>query len=547
MEFKPWTDAKEALKEAIEYSVCFSNADGGAVVFGVLDRIQGRSKAIHGVGKYDIDLFKKAIFQTTRPHIGVEIQELNVTEGTGKLLIVRIPKGDNPPYGTAQGLFKRRVGKNCLAVDPNDLLRGRISSGAVDWSGQIAHGIRFTHLDPLEIERARAILKSKHPDSELLKINEQRFLQGLEAVKGAQVTNTGLLLFGKQDVLAETCPQNQIHYVHQTSETKVARNDTWRSPLLKIILRIEEIFSGPINPEEELTLGLFKLRIPAFPIETVREALLNAVTHRDYSDAGEILVRHSPRELIIVNPGGFIGGINLNNILRHAPVARNRTLANAFQKLRLVEAAGIGRNRIFIPILSYGKQAPKYIADEKHVELHISGIGFDSKIASFVARRNSEGKDTGLDVLLILRYLKEHTFIDSGAAAAVLQLDKREAAEVLDAFSQPSSGILERKGHTKSATYHLTKGVAKELLGKAAYTRAKGIDATRYSEIVKTYVDQHGEIKNKECRELLGLGDSPSAQVETSRYLKRWSGKKGFLDADGKPPKRVYRLRVKKP
>ena len=59
--------------------------------------------------------------------------------------------------------------------------------------------------------------------------------------------------------------------------------------------------------------------------------------------------------LAITSPGGFIAGITPGNILRHEPVSRNRTLAEAFEKLRLVERAGIGRRRIFETMLAYGK------------------------------------------------------------------------------------------------------------------------------------------------------------------------------------------------
>lgn len=108
--------------------------------------------------------------------------------------------------------------------------------------------------------------------------------------------------------------------------------------------------------------------------------------------------------------------------------------------------------------------------------------------------------------------------------------------------SLPGAGILERRGGTRSATFHLTKGVAKDLLGKAAYTKRKGIAPARYAEIVRQYVRDHGSIRNKDCRELLGLGDSSTAQVEASRYLKRWSQPGGFLIRGG-PPAWVYRFR----
>lgn len=100
--------------------------------------------------------------------------------------------------------------------------------------------------------------------------------------------------------------------------------------------------------------------------------MLNTVTHRDYTNPGEVLIRHAASELVVTSPGGFVGGITLQNILRHESTPRNRTLANAFLKFRLVESAGTGRRKIFIPMLEYGKRMPRYEADGSQVTLHIS-------------------------------------------------------------------------------------------------------------------------------------------------------------------------------
>ena len=72
--------------------------------------------------------------------------------------------------------------------------------------------------------------------------------------------------------------------------------------------------------------------------------------------------------------------------------------------------------------------------------------------------------------------------------------------------------------------------MARELKGKAAYTRTRGLNPIRYAEMVREYLRDHQRIENAELRELLGLGNSPSAQVEASRYLKKWSQPDGFLD-----------------
>jgi ATP-dependent DNA helicase RecG len=542
VDFKPWNNAKEDMKIAVEYAVCLANTDGGVIVFGVADEKRGREAAIHGARGYDIDIWRRGIYAATVPNVNVTVEELSVPEGTGKLLIVRVPRGTTPPYGTTQGLYKKRIGKNCMPLDPAGFAQKQVNTGAVDWSGQPADDVGMDALDPMEIERARTILKSKNPESELLKMQDASFLEGLEAVRGGRVTNAGLLLLGRADIIAETCPQNQIHYVYQISDTAIARNDLMRGSLLSLIERIEQIFNGPANLEEELSIGLFKLRIPAFPLEVVREAVLNAITHRDYSNPGEILIRQAKDELAITSPGGFIGGITVHNILRHEAMARNRTLANAFVKLRLVESAGTGRRRIFIPMLGFGKRIPRYESDGSHVTLRLFDGSYDQRMARLVNKWKNDGRDIDLDALLVLAYLKANAFIDSKDAASLLQLPRDAARSVLDQLALPQTGIVERRGQTKAATYHLARGVARDLLGKAAYTRTRPVDTARYAEIVRQYVVHHGSITPQECREVLYLGDSATARVQVSRYLKQWSSKSGFLRMEGRSPKNRYVL-----
>lgn len=530
LDFKRSQGPKEDLKVAYEYASCFANASGGVLVFGIDDKLKGRKHAIHGVSGHDPDTFRRSIFSNTRPSIDAEVEELPVPEGTGRLLVIRIREGTHKPYGTAGGLYKQRVEKNCVPLDPTLFQRARISTAAVDWSGAPAAGLALKDLDPLQIERARQILRRKAPSSGLIDLPELEFLRGIEAIRNEQVTHAGMLLFARREVLAQHCPQAQFHYVMHTSETSVARNDLERWPLLEAVERMEQIFEGPLNPEQEVEIGMFKLRIPQFPIEGVREAILNALTHRDYSNPGEILVRHSPQELVVTSPGGFVDGITPENILRHEAVPRNRTLANALVKLRLVESSGIGRKRIFRSALIYGKRRPEYATDGHSVTLRIFNRGTDQALASLIARLDAQGAEMGLDQLLILDALRSQDFINTKQAASVLQLSKNDARRILDAMCLPPLNLIERKGHTASATFHLAKGIGKELKGKAAYTKTRGINPVRYAEMVREYLSDHQTIDNSELRQLLGLGDSPSAQVEASRYLKKWSAPDGFLD-----------------
>ena len=431
LDFKPWQGPKDDLKLACEYAACFANAGGGVVVFGVADKVRGRAHAIHGARGYDLDVFRRGIFDGTRPGVAAEVVELNVPEGTGKLLVVRVNEGDSKPYGTAAGLFKQRVGKNCMPLDPVTFQRAQVRSAAVDWSGAPAHGLSLQDLDPLQIERARQVLRSKAPSSGLLELPDPAFLSGLEALREGQVTHAGMLLFARREVLAQRCPQAQFHYVLHDGETSVARNDIDRLPLLEAVERMEQVFTGPLNPEKEIELGLFKLRIPQFPVEGVREAVLNALTHRDYLNPGEILVRHSTQELVVTSPGGFVAGITPENILRHEAVPRNRTLANALVKLRLVESSGIGRRRIFRSALVFGKRRPEYVTDGHSVTLRMFNREAHDALAKLIAQLDAQGAEVALDQLLVLDALLGQDFIDVEQAANVLQLAKDESRRIL--------------------------------------------------------------------------------------------------------------------
>ena len=93
LDFKPWQDVKDSKKVAVEYAACLANTSGGVIVFGVKDNVRGRATAIHGVGNYDPDDWRKTIFSSTTPNIAVELSELAVPEGTGRILVVRVPNG----------------------------------------------------------------------------------------------------------------------------------------------------------------------------------------------------------------------------------------------------------------------------------------------------------------------------------------------------------------------------------------------------------------------------------------------------------------------
>lgn len=105
--------------------------------------------------------------------------------------------------------------------------------------------------------------------------------------------------------------------------------------------------------------------LPTFRERSVREAILNAVAHRDYRHPGSVFIRQYPRRLEVVSPGGFPTGITPENIL-DKQLPRNRRIAEAFLRCGLVERSGQGANRMLEECIRDSKPLPDYSRSDAH-------------------------------------------------------------------------------------------------------------------------------------------------------------------------------------
>ncbi len=440
LDFKRWEDAKKSLAAAVEAAVCFANAEGGVIVFG------GRERTITGCERYDLDVWRRGIYERTRPNLTVDISELHVPEGT--LLIVRVPRGPVPPYGTAAGLYQVRVGKNCMPYSPEDFQRRQAGLGVLDWSSQTIGGVGLDGLESMEIARLRNVLRANRPESPLLALKDDELLTAFGVIMDGEITHACLLLAGSAELLSRFIPNHEVIYLHHSTPTDLDFRLDRKTPLLHILESLTDAINVR-NPFKTIKTGLFLVDIPAFPEPSFREAILNALIHRDYLEPGSVYIRHSSREMSISSPGGFIGGITVENVLHAEPRARNRLLAEVFQ-----------------------------------TEMRIR--------------------------------------------------------DRLEQYCHRGQPWLERRGRKSGVTYHLSRAVAAELVGKVVYSRSRAIDKVQWPALIRQYVAEHGSINNSECRDLLLLGNSRSAQSTVSRLLAGLD----FLEGYGTSPKNWrYRLR----
>ena len=242
--------------------------------------------------------------------------------------------------------------------------------GLLDYSALRLDAVGIDALDPLEFER-RMIRENRHRgDEALLGLSDLELAKALGAVEHANgevaVRVLGLLLFGREDVLASTFPAHEVAF-QVLSETEVEVNDFFRWPLLRVMQELETRFRAR-NREREILVGVTRIGVPDYPERGFREGVANALTHRDYTRLGAVHVQWRKDRLEISNPGGFPDGVRLDNLLVTQPCPRNPLLADAFKRAGIVERTARGIDTIFVEQIRTGRRAP---SDEKSTETGI--------------------------------------------------------------------------------------------------------------------------------------------------------------------------------
>ena len=500
LEFKPWEAEPKALHRTLrETVVCLANARGGTIVVGVRDGVRSRREAIQGVGRYDLAGLRRAMYDGTEPHILVEIEELREPEGT--LLLIHVPKG-MPPHTTSDGVAKIRIGKECKPLTGRTFAQLMAAGGQRDPTAEVVSGIREADLDPREIAELRKVVQREAQNADLARLDNGALLAALGLVSQDGVTLAGLLLVGRPEALLRHCPQHEVTFLRYRTGTRYDQRRDLRGSLLSVLREMEQLVSVNNRVRTIQEEGFGQLEFPDLSWEVAREAVLNAVTHRDYFLRQGVQVALYRDRLEVISPGGFIGGITPENVLRHPPVHRNELLARAFQAIGLVNRVGLGVDRIYEGLLALGKDVPHYSADEAHVRLVVP-LETHEGFALFIAGEKRRGGSFELDDLLILRALVRTSGLDRWSAARVLQLPEEEAAERLIRLRE--AGYLVVRGRGRGASYSPRRDLADRLRGRAAVDAELPLDEEAVRLRILSLLRERGKLTNAEIRRVSGF------------------------------------------
>ena len=514
-EFKSWnkvSDMKKRINLAVDELIAFANNKGGTLYFGVEDN----SEVTRCDGNYDLQNIIESIYEKTRPSIFVDPEEI---EYNGKKVIALTVASDGITHATTDGRCLKRLGKNSKPFYPDEMSNRYSEIQSSDFSGRILSDSTEDDINKLEVYKLKEKLKARNPESTLADMDDIAFLRDLALVKSdsgnIKLTVAGLLFVGKEQAINRLLPQAEVIYLHY-SESNLEEYDArldMKAPIISVIDRLSEKIQDS-NRIVNVQVGLFRLEIVDFPEKVFQEALLNALSHRDYQSQGAVYVKHYPDKIVIENPGAFLDGITENNIITHPSVPRNKLIAETLQHLKYVQRTGQGVDIIFREMISSGKPFPEYKSYNDAVSLTIYSAIDDIDFVKFIANEeNGLSRSFSLSELMILRYLKDNRKITMSEAESLIQEARDQAQNACNNLKR--YGLIELSGNE----YMLTAKIYDELKNSVDYTKDKAIQYIKAREMILEYIRDRGFINNELVRELCGFSQK-QARIILQRMRK---------------------------
>jgi len=310
--------------------VAFANTNGGTLFIGVAD-----DGSIVGVQDVDSTMLavSNSIRDTIKPDVTLFV-DYQTEEMDGKTIIkIIVQKGTASPYYIAgkgirpEGVYIRQ-GASSVPATETAILRM-----IKDTDGEKYEDVRTLNQDLTFLEAAKEFETRKVPFGP----GQQKTL-GIMNADGIY-TNLGLLL-------SDQCVHTVKLAVFQGSVKAVFKNrHEFTGSILKQLNDIYAYIDRYNSIRSEIN-GLYRTDMRDYPIEAIREALLNALIHRDYSFRDSILISIFDDRIEFVSIGGLVKGISFDDMMLGVSAVRNRNLANIFYRLMLIEAYGTGVPKI---------------------------------------------------------------------------------------------------------------------------------------------------------------------------------------------------------
>lgn len=431
---------KESLdEEALESIAAFANTKGGTLLIGIAD--DGSVKGTM-LGKETMRDWANRIAQAT--HLHPQITRLSYQ---GKSVVaIQVPESTVKPI-PCRGRYFKRVGKSNRQMTEDDLTRAVLEKVGMTWDEVVEPRATLKDLDPDQLRRFRTLCNQKGrrpiPPGE----DDLTVLEKLGLLREGHLTRAAVLLFGKEP--QRFYPQARVKIGRFRSETLIVDDREVLGTLFDQVDGTMGYFREHLQTRFEFRGEPAREVIWEYPLEALREAITNAVCHRDYLDTSHTQVRWYDDRMLFLNPGGLPAPLRLEELKReHPSKPRNRKVAEIFFYAGLIEQWGSGTLKMVRECTAAALPEPEF--EEKQggfwltfrqdllTEGHLRSLGLNER-----------------QIRAVL-YVKERGRITNAEYQQLCQVSKRTASDDLSHLEV--RGLLERVGTTGKGTHYRLKG-----------------------------------------------------------------------------------------
>jgi len=382
----PNTDWDELAKDC----VCFANGRGGVILIGIED---GASLPPENQSIKDRNLpekLQKSIAHRTL-NVGVVVT-IEVAENKAEYIRLEVLRNAQTIASTTDGRYYTRVHDECKPVPGDEMARLAAEKNAFVWEEQINKRVPTSRFDQDKRQHFLNDIRRSPRVSDFIKqMSDEEILEFYFFQKQGYLTNLGILWIGiRQDRASLLYPPAIQVIRYNESEEKV-----WKLLLDDYFKNPKELLNSVLNDVPdwqesiEVSEGMFRKNIQFFPIEVVRELVVNALVHRTYTMRGDIFINIFPDRLEIHSPGRLPYGVTPKNILSQS-VRRNEHLSKVFYDLGLMEKEGSGYDLVYANLLASGKPIPEVKDLEDRVVVIVKKQFVSKQVIRLMDKASSE-------------------------------------------------------------------------------------------------------------------------------------------------------------
>jgi ATP-dependent DNA helicase RecG len=411
------------------------------------------------------------------------------------------------------GKLRERIGTSCEPLTADREAAVREERRGYDWSAERTHlGIQDVTARAMEEARRLLIEAGDAQSRRRAELSTPDLLRecGVLVDDGA-LNRAGALLFcGPAGLAADS----SLHYLRRrTPAGSLARPPSVHDT--PVLVAVTDMLRGIdlLNETTSVTLSTgVQQQLETIPEPAVREAVVNAVAHRDYRYPDPTVVEHSPSRLVVTSPGDLVFGVTEENILTHVSKPRNRCLMEALRVLRLAERAGTGIDVMVRAMIRAGHTPPVFSSGGGSVRVVLDGGTPVARISTLIAGLPREIQDD-TDAILVIHHLRSHANVDAPTIAPILQKSVDEASEVLRRLSDDALDLLEPARETRRyrlPTYRFRERVRAELGALLPYHRNSSDEAERR---IVAHLHEYGSVSNQTVQNLLLVGGQRASVI----------------------------------